>query len=79
MLVMQEDGKLRSYGFALRRRCLIEEMILHLLGQVVSDTDSLKMMAGISPAINANDAIQTARAKISVSQILLRTGPRSVL
>jgi len=29
-------------------------MILHLLGQVVSDTDSLKMMAGISPAINAN-------------------------
>jgi hypothetical protein len=63
MLVMQEDGKLRSYGFALRRHCLIEEMILHLLGQVVSDTDSLKMMAGISPAINANDAIQTARAK----------------
>ena len=48
MLVMQEDGKLRSYGFALRRRCLIEELILHLLGQVVSDTDSLKMMAGIS-------------------------------
>ena len=45
MLVMQEDGKLRSYGFALRRHCLIEEMILHLLGQVVSDTDSLKMMA----------------------------------
>jgi hypothetical protein len=34
MLVMQEDGKLRSYGFALRRHCLIEEMILHLLGQV---------------------------------------------
>ena len=31
---MQEDGKLRSYGFALRRHCLIEEMILHLLGQV---------------------------------------------
>ena len=54
MLVMQKDGKLRSYGFALRRHCLIEEMILHLLGQVVSDTDSLKMMAGISPAINAN-------------------------
>ena len=34
MLVMQEGGKLRSYGFALRRHCLIEEMILHLLGQV---------------------------------------------
>ena len=58
MLVMQEDGKLRSYGFALRRHCLIEEMILHLLGQVVSDTDSLKMMAGISrpstPMCNTN-------------------------
>jgi hypothetical protein len=35
MLVMQEDGKLRSYGFALRRHCLIEEMILHLLGKLL--------------------------------------------
>jgi hypothetical protein len=34
MLVMQEDGKLRSYGFALRRHRLLEEMILHVLGQI---------------------------------------------
>jgi hypothetical protein len=34
MLVMQKDGKLRSYGFALRRHCLIEEMILHLWGKL---------------------------------------------
>jgi hypothetical protein len=34
MFVMEEDGKLRSYGFALRRHCLFEEMILQFLGQV---------------------------------------------
>jgi hypothetical protein len=34
MLVMQEDGKLRSYGFALKCHRLLKEVILHLLGQV---------------------------------------------
>jgi hypothetical protein len=34
MSVMQEDRKLRSNCFALRRHRLPEEMILHLLGQV---------------------------------------------
>ena len=34
MLVMQEDGKLRSYGLALTRDGLFEEVILHLLRQI---------------------------------------------
>jgi len=34
MLVVQEHGKLRSYGLALRRDRLLKEVILHLLGQV---------------------------------------------
>ena len=34
MVVMQEDGKLRSYGLALRRDGLFEEVILHLLRQI---------------------------------------------
>ena len=34
MRIMKEDGKLRSYGLALRRHRLLEEVILHLLGQI---------------------------------------------
>src|SRR5436309_14819830 len=34
MLVVQENCKLRSYGFALRCDCLLKQMILHLLGQI---------------------------------------------
>jgi hypothetical protein len=34
MLVMQENGKLRSNGLTLRRHGLFEEMILDVLGQV---------------------------------------------
>jgi hypothetical protein len=34
MLLVQEHGELRSYGLALRRGGLLEEMILHLLRQV---------------------------------------------
>ena len=34
MLVMQEDRKLRSYGFTLRGHRLLEYMILHLLRQI---------------------------------------------
>jgi hypothetical protein len=34
MVVMQEDGKLRSYGLALRRDGLFEEVILRLLRQI---------------------------------------------
>ena len=34
MLLMQEHGKLRSYGLALRRGGLLEEMILHVLRQI---------------------------------------------
>ena len=34
MVVMQEDGKLRSYGLALRHDGPFEEVILHLLRQI---------------------------------------------
>jgi hypothetical protein len=34
MFVMQEDGKLRSNGLALGCHRLLEEVILHLLGQI---------------------------------------------
>jgi len=34
MLIMQEDCKLRSYGFTLRCYRLLKQMILHLLRQV---------------------------------------------
>jgi hypothetical protein len=34
MLIVQEDGKLRSYGLASRRNRLLEDAILHVLRQV---------------------------------------------
>jgi hypothetical protein len=34
MLVVQEDGKLRSYGLSLRSHRLLKEVILHVLGQI---------------------------------------------
>jgi hypothetical protein len=34
MLVMQENGKLRSNELTLRRHRLSEEMVLYVLGQV---------------------------------------------
>ena len=47
MLVMQENGKLRSNGLTLRRHGLFEEMILDVLGQVAPyPNNSLTERAG---------------------------------
>jgi hypothetical protein len=40
MLIVQEDGKLRSYGLATRRNRLLEEAILHVLRQVTPNSDN---------------------------------------
>jgi hypothetical protein len=40
MLVMQEDGKLRSDGLALGCHRLFEELILQVLGQVTPESDN---------------------------------------
>ena len=36
MLIVQENGKLRSYGLALRRHRLPEQVILHLLRHITT-------------------------------------------
>jgi hypothetical protein len=47
MLVMQENGKLRSNGFTLRCHRLFEEMILYVLRQVAPyPNNSLTERAG---------------------------------
>ena len=40
MVIVKENGELRSYGLAPRRNRLFEEAILHVLRQVTPNADN---------------------------------------
>src|SRR3954467_8986983 len=68
MLVMQEDRKLRSDGFAARRDRPLEQMILHLLRQVAPYPDD-SLAKGARELVRGHAGTCLGRWHLSSSRI----------
>jgi hypothetical protein len=69
MVIVNENGELRSYGLAPRRNRLFEEAIFHVLGQV------LQMRITASPNARVSCSVFPADGIHSLPQPYTRPGP----